>query len=274
MKEIIAGPTRKKKRIDRTFTNFSKKVLDKGVIAELAPKDGAKGSASDHKVVYFRAALEFREKTTWTTYTTRRYNEKKAEEFGAWLATVDWGELQAASGSNKKAEIYHKLMDGAMEKYFPTSRIRRKTNEPPWIGEGIRKEREKNKAIFRKEGRTKRWRELNDKTNEKEDLRRKKYKDEQKAALTSDESGKKFHALVKNYKSAERAEPFDMKELYPGLGSKETAEELATFFNRISQEFEPLEPCDIPLTYNRDLPVLEPYQVSGRIRSFKSPIPW
>ena len=49
------------------------------------------------------------------------------------------------------------------------------------------------------------------------------------------------------------------------------ANELAAYFNRISQEFTLLEPDDIPRTHDRPLPVLEPYQVAGRIRAFKKP---
>ena len=43
------------------------------------------------------------------------------------------------------------------------------------------------------------------------------------------------------------------------------------FFNKISHEFEPLEPEDIPTTHTRSLPKLLPYQVAGRIRAFKKP---
>ena len=33
----------------------------------------------------------------------------------------------------------------------------------------------------------------------------------------------------------------------------------------------PLEPADIPRTHDRDLPVLQPYQVAGRIKAFRKP---
>ena len=98
-----------------------------------------------------------------------------------------------------------------------------------------------------------------------------RYKEDQKAALTGGDSGKKFHALVKNYKSVEREVPYDLKELYPGQSSGETAEELADFFDKISREFQPLEPCDVQQTYRRELPVLEAFQVSGRLKSFSKP---
>ena len=60
-------------------------------------------------------------------------------------------------------------------------------------------------------------------------------------------------------------------DLFPGKSEGEVAKELAGYFNRISSEFQPLEPRDIPRTYARSLPVLHPYQVEGRIKAFKKP---
>ena len=53
--------------------------------------------------------------------------------------------------------------------------------------------------------------------------------------------------------------------------ANEVANEVASYFNRISAKFDPLEPSDISRTYHRKLPVLLPYQVKGRIRAFKKP---
>ena len=65
-----------------------------------------------------------------------------------------------------------------------------------------------------------------------------------------------------------------MKELFPGLDSGDTAEELVLFFNTISQEFKALEPEDIPISYSQTIPKLEHYQVDSKIKNFKKPIPW
>ena len=51
----------------------------------------------------------------------------------------------------------------------------------------------------------------------------------------------------------------------------EVAEELAVYFNRISEEFYPLTTDQIPTTHHRALPLLRPYQVSSRIRHFRKP---
>ena len=51
----------------------------------------------------------------------------------------------------------------------------------------------------------------------------------------------------------------------------EVAELLAAHFNRISSEFDPLEVHQIPTTHWKNLPILLPHEVAGRIRAFKQP---
>ena len=49
------------------------------------------------------------------------------------------------------------------------------------------------------------------------------------------------------------------------------AKELAAHFNKISSEFRPLEPHEIPRTFRCPLRLLQPHDVAGRIRHFRKP---
>ena len=65
---------------------------------------------------------------------------------------------------------------------------------------------------------------------------------------------------------------FDVRELMEeGKPDEEIAEDLAEYFNRISKEFDPLGPGDIPCTRDEELPVLHEYEVAARIRKFRKP---
>ena len=95
--------------------------------------------------------------------------------------------------------------------------------------------------------------------------------DSQKECLLVEDATRNFFRNVKAFKTKDRPKAFDPMSLFPGKSKEHIAKELAGFFNRISAEFEPLEPADIPRTHHRSLPVLQPYQVEGRIRAFKKP---
>ena len=88
----------------------------------------------------------------------------------------------------------------------------------------------------------------------------------------NEDSGRNFYRQVKSFSAAEKPKLFDVRDLMPeGQSDEDIAEELAKYFNRISDEFEPLGPGDIPCTRLKELPVLHEYEVAARIRRFKKP---
>ena len=87
----------------------------------------------------------------------------------------------------------------------------------------------------------------------------------------SEDANRNLFRHVRNFKKFEKPPVFDVKELLPGRTDKQVAEELAAFFNTVSQEFEPLGPGDTPSTWNKVLPTLQCHEVSTRIRKFRKP---
>ena len=71
--------------------------------------------------------------------------------------------------------------------------------------------------------------------------------------------------------SREKPKPFEPGSLFPGKTDQEVAEVLAAHFNSVSSEFSPLEPCDLPETFNEELPRLEVWQVAIRVKRFRKP---
>ena len=59
--------------------------------------------------------------------------------------------------------------------------------------------------------------------------------------------------------------------MFPGKQDIEIASLIADHFNAISGEFQPLEPGDIPSTFGATVPVLQPHEVSSRIKHFRKP---
>jgi hypothetical protein len=268
IKEAAVGKTRGERSLDKIFTNFNRKISNCGT---LPPLQSHEGILSDHRVAFVRASLEKRPRAEWLTYWTRKYSEQGEEAFGKWLASQNWDDVLLADTANTKAGAYQRMVGEAMDRFFPMTRTRRRSDEHPWVNDTLRKKREANKRLFKKEGRSDRWKTMDKEANELERQRRESYVNKQRENLTGPEANKRFHVAVKNYKSAERPSQFDVKDLFPGLSSNEAAEELADFFNKISREFDALEPSDIPTSHQRDIPVLEPYQVAGRLRAFKKP---
>ena len=89
--------------------------------------------------------------------------------------------------------------------------------------------------------------------------------------MTAPDASRSFFKNVKAYKSKEKPNEFDVRELYEGKNDTEVAEALDEHFGSISQEFNGLDQ-DINLDAgNYALPVLQVLEVASRLRKFKKP---
>ena len=271
LREEQVGPTRKDRTIDRIFTNFGRSIVESGTVPPLEPEPGYQGAKSDHRIAFAKAFLPRNRTFEWISYQYRYYSPEAVDEFGRWLAGKDWVDVATAPGSNSKANIYQAEITDALEGIFPLITVRKKSTDCPWVNNRIRRLIAKRKGVYRREGRSGKWRRLKKLSEELIRTRRATYLDSQKCSLLVDDARRNFFRNVKAFKSKERPRPFDPMDLFPGKSEAEVAAELAAYFNRISSEFHPLEPGDIPRTHERGLPTLHPYQVEGRIHAFKKP---
>ena len=271
--EVRVGATRGSREIDRTFVNFSRSVVTSGTLPPLETEkdDGGTCSRSDHLVAYVTTELRKLNTFEWLTYRYRFYNDESVEKFRRWIAFADWGPVLEATGSNQKAAAYQEIVNGAVEQFFPLITTRRKSTDLPWINAAIRRKIRQRKAIFRQGGRCSRWRRLKARTDEMIADRREKYFANQKIYILAEDAARVFFKNVRRYKSADKPEVFDVRSLCPGEPDEVVAEKLAEFFNKISMEFTPLEPDQVPHTFARQLPALEVWQVAGRLKHFRKP---
>jgi hypothetical protein len=92
-----------------------------------------------------------------------------------------------AGTSSEKERIYSERLGRALNDYFPEKRIRQKSNDPPWYNSTVRKQLDRNRNLFRKEGRSPTWKAVNSKTQELIEARRKVFVETQKQKLTAAE---------------------------------------------------------------------------------------
>ena len=101
--------------------------------------------------------------------------------------------------------------------------------------------------------------------------RRDIYMERNKLLLVNPDSSRNFFCNVRTYNTVEKPKIWDIKGLCPDLSDDQLALELSHYFSTVSNEFLPFRSCQIPKTFDRMLPHLQPYQVAGRIRSIKRP---
>ena len=272
LREAPVGNTRGDRSIDRIFLNVGHDSA--GTVPPLETDvDPETGNTrkSDHLIAHVTATVERVPKTEMLTYTYRYYNAESESLFREWLASMTWDELHREPTSNGKGGIYQREVTAAQNRFFPEITVKRKASEPPWFNWKIKKKMRQKKGIYKREGRSPKWRRVKKILEDLIDKRRQNYAGSQKDALMAQDGERNFFKNVRSYQSYEREKPFNVADLFPGKGDQEVAEILAEHFNAISREFQPLQASEIPVTKDRRLPTLLPYQVAGRIRAFRKP---
>ena len=269
--ENSGGPTRGDRTIDRNFCNWSGDILSTDILPPLETEETDVGTIrrSDHNIVLCKARVRKLDSPKWKTFTHRPFTPEGAESFKAWIDNFDWSEVLAAHGSNEKTRRFQLVLDEGMDFFFPLKTVRQKSNDLPWFNETARKKVKKKKAVYRSEARSPRWKALRADLEKYLEGRKAKYLAKQRGRIANPDTCRTFFRNVKSFHSAEKPETFDVRSLKPGLSEAEVAEDVATFFNRISAEFDPLDPFQIPKTYDRQLPMLSAAEISSKLKSCK-----
>ena len=97
-----------------------------------------------------------------------------------------------------------------MERFFPLITVTRKSTDPPWFNARIRKKLKQRRGVYRREGRSSKWKRMKKLTGDLIRRRRMNYVLSQKDALLEADGDHNFFKNVRNYRSKERPQPFDV----------------------------------------------------------------
>ena len=268
--EVSTPPTRDDRHIDKIFTNWNDDIYDSGCVPPLQTEGSADTRTySDHNIQYLCSKIPRKVPIKWETYSYRPFTDLGADAFVEELAGMNWDSLYSLHNSNDAAILLQRVLDDMMDKHFPTKTCRKKDTDLPWFNDTARKMVKKKNAIYNAEGQSERWRRQADKIERYLSRGQQTFLQNQRSKLTGPDASKNFFKNIRAFKGVDKPKEFNICDLRPGKPEGEVAEEAASFFNRISAEFEPLEPSDIPSTYHRDLPLLSPADVEKMLKDAK-----
>ena len=278
IKEAPVGATRNRRAIDKIFTNMSRSITECGTLAPLETEAAEDDpllttKKSDHRIAYSRIGLQRKQAFTWESYSYRHYNDESVEAFKDWMVMHNWDEVRQAEGSNAKAAAYQDTINSAIERYFPLKTRRKKSTDLPWMSRKILGMIDDRKRMYMAAGgiRTDEWKVKKREIERQIKERKKGYMNTQKEHILAEDANRNFFKHVKNFSRLEKPKIFDVREILPDRSDEQVAEDLAVYFNKVSREFEPLEPSQIPTTKPSSLPELQLHEVASRLRRFRKP---
>lgn len=267
LQEVQTPPTRENRHIDKMFMNFPDDINDSGTVPPLETEGTAAAkSYSDHSIQYLCARLPLKTPVCWEKYSYRPFKETAATAFVQELSEVSWDTLYELQGSNAMAMRLQTILDDLMDRHFPMKTVKRKGSDLPWFNCTAKKMVKKKNAIYKSEGKSERWHAQTAKIDGYLAKGRECFLKNQREKLLGPTASANFFKNVKAFSTVEKPKDFNIRDLRPDSSEGEIAEEAAAYFNRISSEFRPLSPDEIPATYHRDLPLLSPAQVQKMLQ--------
>ena len=132
---VPTQPTRGRSTLDLVYTNVPEHVTKSEVRSPLESEDGR---LSDHGCVRIKVVMLASKNFTYVRRTVRRRTERGDAAFGEDLAGVDWSVLEGLSPDEMVAVFESKIAE-LTDRHCPARSIRIRSNEKPWITNGIRR---------------------------------------------------------------------------------------------------------------------------------------
>ena len=229
LKLVITPPTRGDNCLDRVYTNTINECEDAMV---LPPLDAPSGASSDHKCVHVRGVFPALRNFTWVAKLRRTRTKAADDAFAAELQGWDWSELERAESVDLMADELENAIAALTEKHFPLVRVRRRSNEDPWITRRIRRLWKRKIRLYKKNGKSQAWWDT-DLTLQREIASSKEAFVER--MLEDGNNGRPFYAATKKLAAASPIQPWKVGDLFVGMGPGEVCKEVLDFYGKLAK---------------------------------------
>ena len=236
---LEAGPTRGNAELDIIYTNEKRAVKDLKV---LPPLQSVQGVDSDHRCVFAELGFKKEKNFSWVVKMRRQRTQAREEAFAKDLAEWDWDVLRGTDNVDSMVAEFERVVGSLTERHFPLVRVRRRSNEDPWITRAIRRLWKKKIRHYKKGGKNEQWWTTDHKLQDAISTAKQEYVEK---LLQEGTNGRSFYAATKRLASATSARPWSVTDLFVGLKPAEVCREILGFYGSVSTAESPPLP-DVP----------------------------
>ena len=259
-KQIIDFPTRGSSLLDVCYTNKAEETVEKRLCA---PLENSEGTSSDHSVCVFKIASRKHHQYSVKTFKSERYTREGEDKFGTELDTIDWACLDGLD-PDAAVDVLNDKLQTIHRNCFPMITHRIRSCDKPWITRRIKRLIRRKKRAFKRGGKNRRWKNKRDATDREILDNKIRFFDKVKERMLSSKNPKDYYAAVRMLQTEEAPNKWSISSLFPGKDDEFIAEQAAAFFNRISNEFEP-----VPLPVRNAVPPDDPPSMERIVKKIK-----
>ena len=238
-----------------------------------------RGKASDHRIPVAKpiTVIENKSARQGRVITFRPLTDGGYEKFRSWIAEENWSDVYTAETAHQKASKFQELLCSKVEQYFPEKTCKVNSDDQPWITFKLKKLDRKRKRVYRKERRSKRWKEIDSNFKEEVKIAKKNFYKNSIEDLKKKNPGQWYQCLKKLSSYDQLKNELPQCEEISHLPDEEQVELIADRFASIQNEYDAIKPeeIDVPEFSLDQVPQFRPSQVwfaLSRISTNKSTV--
>ena len=283
LKQVVDKPTRQGTILDvlimNTFTFYNAPYI----APPIQPDDPSVAKPSDHSVPVCVPHTD-RYHPPIRNYKTVRYRplpESSIRKFGEWIVNEGWEGVKKELPPSHQIEVFQNLITEKLNLICPEKSVRISSQDKPWVTAELKSLHRLKSREYVRRGKSEKYKELARKFKDNYKAAAEKYLQRNLDELMHCKPGQAYSVLKRM-----GARPGDCTDEHSftlpqheieNLSNKESAERIAEFFAKISQEFQPLNSASLPHRVREKLasagaaPSVDEYDAYKKIRSAKKP---
>lgn len=259
--QINHSPTRGEACLDIVYSNVHQHVA-----RNFRPLATEQGVGSDHDCVVVFGGVKQERNFVWKKKTARKHTQAACDDFACKISEADWSAILGDSGNpDILVERYEAFTTNLVDGLFPFKTVRVRSNEQPWVTDGIRKLSKRKKKAYKRRGKSRLWAKLQDKLNTLVEHSRSAFVEK---IHSQGGSTKAFYQAVKTLTCKDKPEQWRVESLFPSDTPKSAGNKIAEYFTEISNQFDPLSTEDLTCNPRRPVTVEE---VRSKLKAAKKP---
>ena len=197
----------------------------------LPPLRSNAGAASDHKCVYVAAEFGDDRKYEWIVRMRRTRNPEREAAFAADMRDWNWSEITNDRDVDRMAGSLEQVVATLTDRHFPLARVRKRSNESPWITRHIRRLWKRKIRLYKKGGRCDRWWETDRQVQKCIQESREAFVERM---LEEGNEGSSFYKATRKLASAASVPQWGVQDLFVGKDPAHICQEVLGYFGAIS----------------------------------------
>ena len=281
-KQLVLQPTRKKKILTIVVSDLHTLYQEPRIVPPVPVDQGASGSPSDHQGVLVLPvdSASVPSHKTKKMLTIRPIRDSSLQNFGREFASTDWKFLDTGFSSTELVSLFQQHCTTLVDQHFPQKTVKTSSHDSPFFNERLRLLRRQRQREYRRSGKSEKYLKIKKQFEDAYGKAAHEYKNKLVSEVKDGKRGSAYKAIRRLGENSSTDSSFDIPaHVEANLSVEESAELLADYFSKISQEFTPINATNFSPALKdklasidpKTVPILEEYEIYRKVSSAKKP---